>query len=144
MAALFGKRDEWVALAEKVLADDGKTDPSPLDLRKLAARRRGNRTSFGTGRPSRRAERSGPRGAVAAQAAHTSDRRRASDIFDAIEKKLQPTPHWRSILKAIVATRHLVVYGAEHVVDRAWRLKPQLRALKAYNSATVLRGNETS
>ena len=97
------RKDEWVALCEKLL-HDGKPEPSPIDLRALAQ--------------------------------HTSDRRRSSDIFDVVEKCLEPTPNAKLLAKAIATVRYLVINGAEHVVDRAWRLKDAVGALEKYNSAT--------
>ena len=97
------RKDEWVALCEKLL-HDGKPEPSPIDLRALAQ--------------------------------HTSDRRRSSDIFDVVEKCLEPTPNAKLLAKAIATVRYLVINGAEHVVDRAWRLKDAVGALERYNSAT--------
>ena len=71
-----------------------------------------------------------------ALAQHTSDRRRSSDIFDVVEKCLEPTPNAKLLAKAIATVRYLVINGAEHVVDRAWRLKDAVGALEKYNSAT--------
>ena len=70
-------------------------------------------------------------------ATHTSDRRRSSDIFDVLDKALEATPNWKVLVKAIITVRYLVIYGAEHVVDRAWRVKGDIGQLCSYNSATV-------
>ncbi|KAJ1454255.1 hypothetical protein M885DRAFT_522073 [Pelagophyceae sp. CCMP2097] len=68
---------------------------------------------------------------------YSSDRRMCSDMFDLLEKALLPTATWRILVNAIIVTRYLVIYGAEHVVDRTWRMQRSIKDLGEYNSATA-------